>query len=313
MDGQNLLPAERAQGQQGELDIMTLGRVLAQSGYFADARDAAQAIVKVLAGRELGIGPIASMTGIYIVQGRPTLSASLMAALIKRSGRYDYRVERLDNTACVLRIYDRGTEIGVSSFTLQDAATAELTTGRNAHSWRHYPRNMLFARAISNAVRFFCPDLFVAPVYTPEELGAEVDETGDIVCPPPAPSAPASPASPAPSDEPSPVADEAHDDIAGDAGADADEIVRRLEGEIEMLHSREDYQKTISEPKAKALALFVESKVGKEIRHALIERVTGRRSTKELTEAEAFVLRNWLSSSDEWRIVASTLQQPIMV
>jgi hypothetical protein len=307
MNGQNLLPAERAHGQ--DLDLMTLGRVLAQSGYFADARDAAQAIVKVLAGRELGVGPIASMTGIYIVQGRPTLSASLMAAMIKRSGRYDYRVERLDNTACVLRIYDRGEEIGVSSFTLQDAATAELTTGRNAHSWRHYPRNMLFARAISNAVRFYCPDLFVAPVYTPEELGAEVDETGDIVYHPPTPPAPESPAPP---EEPAtPVVDEAHDDIAGDAGADADEIVRRLGGDIEVLRGREDYQRYISEPKAKALALFIESKVGKSACNALIERVTGKRSTKELNEAEAFVLRNWLSSSDEWRIVASTL--PMMV
>jgi hypothetical protein len=31
----------------GDIDTMTLGKVLAQSGYFQDARDAAQAIVKV--------------------------------------------------------------------------------------------------------------------------------------------------------------------------------------------------------------------------------------------------------------------------
>ena len=37
-------------------DTMRLGEVLARSGYFADSREAAQAVVKVLAGSELGFG-----------------------------------------------------------------------------------------------------------------------------------------------------------------------------------------------------------------------------------------------------------------
>ncbi len=49
------------------LDIMQLGEVLIESGYFQDAKQAAQAVVKVLAGAEIGLGPIASMTGIYII------------------------------------------------------------------------------------------------------------------------------------------------------------------------------------------------------------------------------------------------------
>ena len=50
-------------------------------------------------------------------------------------------------------------------------------------NWRKYPRNMLFARAISNGARWYCPDLFGgSPVYTPDELGAEVDgETGEVL------------------------------------------------------------------------------------------------------------------------------------
>jgi len=40
---------------------------------------------------------------------------------------------------------------------------------------------MLFARAISNGAKWFCPDIFGGPVYTPDELGAEVDEEGDII------------------------------------------------------------------------------------------------------------------------------------
>jgi hypothetical protein len=41
---------------------------------------------------------------------------------------------------------------------------------------------MLFARAITRGSRRFAPGIFGgSPIYTPEELGAEVDEDGDIV------------------------------------------------------------------------------------------------------------------------------------
>jgi len=167
-----------------ELDVMTLGQVLAQSGYFADAKQAGQAVVKVLAGQELGFGPIASMTGIHVIKGKIILSANLIGAAIKRSGRYDYVVKRLDATQCDIHffhVWDKTEceKIGESTFTLEDAKKAGLVNGDN---WKKYPRNMLFARAMSNGAKWFCPDIFGGPVYTPDELGAIVDgETGEIV------------------------------------------------------------------------------------------------------------------------------------
>lgn len=164
-------------------DTMQLGDVLAKSGYFTDARQAAQAVVKVLAGREIGFGPIASMTGIYIVKGRVSLGASLMAAAVKRHGGYDYRVIKHDESGCEIAFYQGEEELGRSVFTMKDAQQAGLATGPNSHSWRHYPRNMLFARAMSNGVKWFCPDVsYGVPMYTPEELGMAVDgETGEII------------------------------------------------------------------------------------------------------------------------------------
>lgn len=187
-----------------DMPLSDLGRILAQSGFFADAKDAGQAIVKVLAGRELGFGPIASMTGVYIVKGRVSLSANLLAAAIKRSGRYDYRV--ITNTAQAVEIvfYEvfggKREEIGRSSFTAEDAKKA----GLGGDNWNKYPRNMLFARAISNGAKWYCPDVFGGPVYTPDELGAIVDgETGEVIDAPmvditPAPAPAPSPAAPAP-------------------------------------------------------------------------------------------------------------------
>lgn len=159
-------------------DIFQTGEMLARSGYFQDARDAAQTFVKILAGRELGIGDIAAMTGIYIVKGRVTLSANLMAALVKRSGRYNYRVRKMDDTACEIEFYEDGQACGTSAFTAADARAA----GLGGDNWKKFPKNMLFARAMSNGVKWFCPDVSMAPIYTPDELGVPVDgESGEVV------------------------------------------------------------------------------------------------------------------------------------
>lgn len=160
-----------------DLSISQLGEIMAASGLFGDTRSAAQAIVKILAGQELGFGPIASMTGINIIRGRVTLSANLLAAAVKRHARYDYRVTRLDNDACEIAFYQDGNQIGLSVFSMDDAKRAGLSS---KEIWKQYPRNMLFARALSNGARMFCPDV-ASGVYTPEELDAVVDADGEVI------------------------------------------------------------------------------------------------------------------------------------
>lgn len=162
---------------RNDMDVMKLGEVLARSGFFADARDAAQAVVKVLAGQELGFGPIASMTGVNIIKGRVTLSANLLAAAIKRSGKYSYRVLEHTDKVCEIEFSENGEVIGKSRFTMEDAKNAQL----NGDNWKKFPANMLFARAISNGAKWHCPDIFGGPIYTPDELGAAVDEEGDVI------------------------------------------------------------------------------------------------------------------------------------
>lgn len=165
------------QKYEGDMPLAQLGQVFAASGYFADARDAAQAIVKIQAGKELGFGPVASMTGIFIVKNRVTMSASIMAAAIKRSKPYDYRIKELTDQSCTLVFSQDGQVVGESSFSMTDARKAGLDKGDN---WKGYPRNMLFARALSNGAKWYCPDVFCGPVYTPDELGVQVDgETGE--------------------------------------------------------------------------------------------------------------------------------------
>jgi hypothetical protein len=165
-------------------DLARVGEVFVKSGFFADTRDAAQAIVKVMAGQELGFAPIASMTGVYIVKGKVSLSANLIAAAVKRSGRYTFRVRKHDATICEIEFFEcdklgNKESIGFSSFSIEEAQKAKLT---DSATWKNFPRNMLYARAISNGAKWHCPDVFGGPVYTPDELGATIDgETGEMI------------------------------------------------------------------------------------------------------------------------------------
>lgn len=156
-------------------DLDKIAKMMAASGFFADAKDVAKCAVKIMAGLELGMPTFASMTGIHIIQGRPAMGANLMAAAIKRSGKYDYRVTEHSADVCKIAFFESGEQIGVSEFTAADAKTA------GTQHMNKFPKNMLFARAISNGIKWFCPDLFLGPVYTPEELGAEVDGEGNVL------------------------------------------------------------------------------------------------------------------------------------
>lgn len=175
---------QTVQLQSKNLDTMSVAKMLAESGFFGEVRQQGQALAKILAGQELGMGPIASLMGVYFANGKVTYSANIMAASIKRSGVYTFRVKRMDNDGCVLAFFERGELVGESSFTIQDATRAGLMSGNGKGNWEKYPRNMCFARAMSNGAKWYCPDVFggITP-YTPDELGAQVQmgEDGEMV------------------------------------------------------------------------------------------------------------------------------------
>jgi hypothetical protein len=149
-------------------ELGDIGRVFAKSGYFKDARDAAQCITKILAGRELGIGPFQAVSQFHVVEGKPTMSAGLVAAMVKRSGRYDYLPRSWTDEECVLDWYQRSELVGQSAFSMADARRAKLV--RAGGGWEKYPRSMLFARALTSGARMYCPDVFGGAIYAEGEL-----------------------------------------------------------------------------------------------------------------------------------------------
>lgn len=154
-------------------EIINMGNVFWQSGMFKDVTSAAQVIVKIQAGQEIGIPPYQAVTGIHMIQGKPEIGAHILAAKIKASGKYDFKVTKHTDQVCEIDFYEGKKLLGSTSFSIEDAKRA------GTKNMDKFPRNMLFARAISNGYRFHCPDVFSAPVYVFGEINGDAAESED--------------------------------------------------------------------------------------------------------------------------------------
>lgn len=152
-----------------EIDsLWRVGKALAASRMFKDAQQAEQAFAKIILGRDLGLSPAQAMTGIHIVQGKPQVAATMLAAFVRSRPEYDFKVTEHTDQVCSIDFYRNGEKIGTSSFTWDDATRAKLN-GKDV--WKQHPRNMLYARAMSNGVKWYAPDATNGlPVYVEGEI-----------------------------------------------------------------------------------------------------------------------------------------------
>ena len=148
-----------------DMPLGEIARAAAASRFFSV--DPAQAIVKILMGRELGVAPVASLTDIHVIKGRPVVGAGMIASRIKASEKYNYRVLSSSAKVCELEFFEHGESVGKHSYTMEQAQRAGLTGKDN---WRKFAEDMLFARAISTGYKRHCPDVFSSKVYTPGEI-----------------------------------------------------------------------------------------------------------------------------------------------
>lgn len=144
---------------------IALAQIFVDSGYFNV--NVAQATIKILAGREFGLGPYESLCGIYIIKGKTIIDATLMRTMIKRSPDHDYKVIELTDQVVEIEFYFHDQLLGTSIYTYEDARMAGKA---NEITYKKHMRNMLMSRATSNGVKWFCPELLGAPSYTQGEF-----------------------------------------------------------------------------------------------------------------------------------------------
>jgi len=133
-----------------------------------------EAFAKMLIGRDLGISPTQALMTVDLVRGNVQMRAVLLASFVRRSDDYDYEVKEHTEEACEIHFTYRGKDAGESRYTIADADKAGLTKpSRNGEPsmYAKHPKNMLWARAMSNGVRWYCPDLTGGvPVYTEADV-----------------------------------------------------------------------------------------------------------------------------------------------
>lgn len=153
--------------------------VLAKSGLIPSGLNTAEKVFVALQwGHELGLTPMVAVNNIAVINGKPTLSADIMCAIVKRSPEYGgiEWIEMSNKKAeCkISRILPNGDkETQTCSFTLEDAERAGLL-GKDV--WKKYTKRMLKHRCLSSGLKDMFPDL-LAGLYDPEEMESVQSET----------------------------------------------------------------------------------------------------------------------------------------
>lgn len=140
----------------------------------------ADVLLTIMAGAELGLGPVQSIRAIHVIEGKPTLSADLIAALcMRRSDVCEYlQPVETSATKATYTTKRKGAPAAVTmSFTIEQAKVAGLVGKGN---WAKYPDAMLRARCISAICRAVYPDL-VGGLYDSDS--AELEAPRDVTPP----------------------------------------------------------------------------------------------------------------------------------
>jgi hypothetical protein len=222
-------------------DTIRLATALAKSGFYKDIRDAAQGVVKLQIAKELGLG-MRGISEVHIVEGKPTLSYQVILSKVRMftgphgTDRYSFKYTRRDDECVEIDWLINGEVVGTSKCDTEDAKRMGLD-GRG--TWKKYPRQMRTARAATEGVNAFMPEVMGGSIYTPEEMGFDSGSSFDGGAAVEAGEVSVLPSSQvASSDAPSPApltlksVDEKADDMVTEAIVLLDAAEETLEGEV---------------------------------------------------------------------------------
>ena len=144
----------------------------------------ANVLLAIGLGQSMGLSPAESLYRIDVIQGKPTASAELIAANVRKAGhKLRVRVDdqAISATATIIRADDPDYEHTVT----RDQAWAKQMGLLNKDNYKKQPTTMLQWRAITAVARQACPEALYGVAYTPDEMfdmrpepGAPTQATG---------------------------------------------------------------------------------------------------------------------------------------
>lgn len=125
-------------------------------------------------GRAMGLSPAESLYRIHVIQGRPTASAELIAANVRKAGHIlRVKGDETSARAVIIRSDDPDFEFD-SVWNLDRAKKLGLS---DKDGWKKQPGTMMRWRAITEVARLACPEALYGVTYVREELDDLPTET----------------------------------------------------------------------------------------------------------------------------------------
>ncbi len=123
-------------------------------------------LAAVARGRAMGVPDMVALNGIAIINGKATLSAELMVAIVREHGHSITG----DVTATSAKVKGKRRDNGdtmTAEFNMEMAEAAGLFKN---NVWKQYPDDMMWARAVSKLCRRLFADCFAGGTYAPDDM-----------------------------------------------------------------------------------------------------------------------------------------------
>ena len=135
-------------------------------------------LAAILTGRELGIGPMSALKHVAVISGRPSLSAELQLALVRREGhrvtgqataeRAELHGERADTgeTMDVVWTVETALRAGLIDRLDEEGKPVARSQSGNPLPWELYTHSLLWARAVTQLTSQLFSDVVVGGMPT---------------------------------------------------------------------------------------------------------------------------------------------------
>jgi hypothetical protein len=153
-------------------DALSMGRIIAASRLFGDGvkSDEAGAVVALMCYDE-GMSLLQFSRTYNMLEAKPSMKAdAMLAKFMELGGKYEL-IERTATRAAIKAWREEGKphEFSLTMDEVKAAGYCFTKSKELKRNWQSVPRNMLWARVVSDAVRTLDPRVN-AGIYTPEEV-----------------------------------------------------------------------------------------------------------------------------------------------
>lgn len=164
-------PQEAAPAVVPLRDQLAYAQTLAQGSLVPQSyrNNPANILVAMGLGQSMGLSPAESLYRINVIQGKPTASAELIAAQVRKAG-HKLRIVKDEEAQSVTATIVRRDDPDYPISETRDAAWAQRMGLAGKDNYRRQPMTMLTWRAITAVAREACPEALYGVAYTPDEM-----------------------------------------------------------------------------------------------------------------------------------------------